>query len=75
MTDSKPTAAIGEADAIDWRSILVRYANAVMDDDICVGSRCLTDPDWCPEWTDAERRAVAAIRHDAWPEGYEGEAE
>lgn len=52
---------------VDWRSILVRYVEAVMDDDICVGDRCLTDPAWCPEWTDTERNALALIRQEARP--------
>lgn len=64
--DEPPTT-----ESVDWRSIFVRYARAVLDDDIVVGDRCLTDPDWCPPWTDAERKAVALVRREAWPDRYD----
>jgi hypothetical protein len=51
--------------AVDWRSILVRYMKAVMDDDPVVGERCLTSVSWAPEWTDPEATALAVVYEEA----------
>lgn len=67
MTDGRVLQTTAK---VDWRSVLVRYVRAVMDDDLTVGDRCLVPSSaFAPEWTEVEAKALKEVHREAWPEG------
>jgi hypothetical protein len=55
---------------IDWRSLLLKYARAVVDDDYIVGLRCL-EPMY-GAWSAEEQEVMIEVHRDLWPADFLG---